>query len=166
MKNFKIFAVALFVMGMIAASCEGPEGPRGPAGAAGTNGTDGNANVIVCGFPGDTMSTSNQYLNLTLPVTAGIMDSSLILPYFHQNFWYQAGTLGYGGFYDTRYWINNVGSLVGIGIVNLDGSAFTGSDQIWDSVRIFVVPATQFYAAEPVVNFANYYEVEDYFSQK
>lgn len=164
MKNLKIFAVVLFVMGMIAASCEGPEGPRGPAGAAGTNGSDGNANVIVCGFPGDTMTTSNMYLNLTLPVSADICDSSLILPYLFQYNWYPVGSLGYGGYYNSRYWIYS--NTVGIAILNPDGSDYTGADQLWDSLRVFVIPASEFRAAESIVNFDNYYEVEDYFSQK
>ncbi|MPM02943.1 hypothetical protein SDC9_49202 [bioreactor metagenome] len=166
MKNLKIFAVLLFVMGMITASCEGPEGPRGPAGAAGTNGTDGNANVVVYGFPGVTMSTSTDYTSFTLPVSSGMLDSSIVLPYFYQYNWYQAGSLGYGGYYNTRYWINTFSSLVGIGITNPDGTTYTGTDQIWDSVRIFLIPANQFYAAEPEVDFTNYYEVQSYFNQK
>ncbi|HBG71082.1 MAG: hypothetical protein A2W93_02740 [Bacteroidetes bacterium GWF2_43_63] len=166
MKNLKIFAVLLLVMGMIAVSCEGPEGPRGPAGTAGTNGTDGNANVIVCGFPGDTMTTAHQYNYLILPVSAGMMDSSLIIPYLHQYNWYPVGGLGYGGYYNTRYWITSLYNEVGVAITNPDGSSYTGADQIWDSLRVFIIPASQFHAAESKVNFANYYEVEDYFSQK
>ncbi|MDX9931708.1 MAG: collagen-like protein [Bacteroidales bacterium] len=166
MKNLKFFAVILFVMGMIAASCEGPEGPRGPAGAAGINGTDGNANVMVFGFPGDTMTSSNTSLLFQLPITSTLMDSSLILPYYRDYNWYQAGSMGMSGDYETRYWYRISNQTVSLNIQNPDGSDYTGADVIWDSVRIFVIPASQFYAAEPDVDFANYYEVESYFGQK
>jgi hypothetical protein len=165
MKNLKIFAVVLFVMGMIASSCEGPEGPRGPAGTAGTDGTDGNANVIVCGFPEDTLTASNPYLDLILPVSAGICDSSVILPYLHQYNWYPIGGLGYGGYYNTRYWIYS--NDLGIAIMNPDGSDYSGSDQIWDSIRVFVIPASDFRKAEQNgVDFKNMDEVNSYFEQK
>lgn len=170
MKNLKIFAVVLFVMGMIASSCEGPEGPRGPAGAAGTDGTDGtdgNANVIVCGFPGVTMTTAYTSHSVYLPITGTLMDSSLILPYYHDVNWYQAGAMGMGGDYETRYWYRSSDLQLAISILNPDGSAFTGADQIWDSIRVFVIPASDFRMAEQNgVDFKNMDEVNSYFEQK
>ncbi len=167
MKNLKIFAVVLFVMGMIAASCEGPEGPRGPAGAAGTNGTDGNANVMMFGF-GDTTITST--LSLDLPISQGLCDSSIVLPYYSEGgFWYQMGEIGYGASFLTRYYLYTgyvTYTILQIGLYNVDGSAYTGTGETWDSIRVFVIPATQFYASEPEINFSDYYEVENYFDQK
>jgi len=169
MKNLKFFAVALFVMGMIAASCEGPEGPRGPAGTSGSNGTDGNANVSVYGFPSDTLTSAVYWVYHTLPITGGLLDSSMIVSYYSNGVgWYQVGELGPGALYQTRYWLYGytASSEIGIGVANSDGSLYTGSDIVWDSLRVFVIPANQFYAAEPEVNFSNYYEVESYFDQK
>lgn len=169
MKNLKIFAVLLFVMGMIAASCEGPEGPRGPAGAAGTNGTngtDGNANVMMFGFGDTTITYSLSYI---LPISGGLADSSLILPYYRESgFWYQAGEIGYAGGFQTRYYTNpgTTTTTLWIQLYDVDGSAYSGTGETWDSVRVFVIPATQFYASAPDVDFTNYYEVQSYFNQK
>jgi len=172
MKNLKIFAVILFVMGMIASSCEGPEGPRGPAGTAGTDGTDGtdgNANVICYGFPGVTMGTTSTSTYLTLPLTDAMVDSSLILPYFYTaGLWFQAGQVGLNAEYLTRYYIYPGGTSADaiVKIMNVDATTYTGADQIWDSMRVFVIPASQFRAAEQFVDFSNYKEVKDYFGTK
>lgn len=171
MKNIKIFAVLLFVMGLIAASCEGPEGPRGPAGAAGTDGTDGNANVTVFCY-GDTTITSaaslvRYYLN---GASTGLMDSSMVIPYYGTgSVWYMAGGLGAGGGYYTRFyiWPGSVPPVVSFEVLNPDATAYTGSDIYWDSVRIFVIPANNFRMAQKNgVDFNDIHEVNSYFGQK
>jgi hypothetical protein len=166
MKNLRIFAIVLFVMGLILASCEGPEGPRGNTGPVGPAGPNGNANVRVYGFPGHTFTTTSTIYDFYLPITKELMDSSLILPYFLDVNWYMAGSLGLSGAYATRYWFRSSDRYVSLNILDSDGSDYSGPSLTWDSVRVFVIPANQFYAAEPVVNFSNYYEVENYFSQK
>jgi len=172
MKNLKIFAVILFVMGMIASSCEGPEGPRGPAGTAGTDGTDGtdgNANVSVYGFPADTFTAAINSHSYTIPITSEVFDSSFFLGYYYSSGgWYEVGQMGAIGAYQSRSWlyVYSTYTTYGVRIHNVDGSAYSGSDVIWDSLRVFVVPANQFYAAEPLVDFSNYKEVKDYFGTK
>ncbi len=172
MKNLKIFAVVLFVMGMIASSCEGPEGPRGPAGAAGTDGTDGNANVIVYSFGDTTFTSTANFIQYHLVgMTEGQMDSSVVLPYFSNtgNVWYLAGGYGSGGAYITRFfiWPDATPPTVNIQMLNTDGSDYSGSDETWDSVRIFIIPATDFRMAEENgLNWKNFSEVNSFYNQK
>jgi len=172
MKTLNLIAVIL-LFGLITVSCEGPEGPKGANGTNGidgTNGTDGNANVMVYGFPGDTISTTNTYISNTLPITSGMTDSSMILPYFSaSSLWYQAGQVGPNASYLTRYFIypNTTSCDVTIRIHNVDGTSYTGADNIWDSVRIFVIPANVFHMAEQNnLDFSNFNEVNGYFKQK
>lgn len=168
----------LLMMGIIAASCE-KEGPQGPAGTNGTNGingtngtngTDGNANVTVYGFGSKTFTSSSYEQSYILPITAGIVDSSVILPYYHyQSFWYPVGSVGYMGSFSTRFYISpaSPSSYLLAQVRNADGSAYTGSEVIWDSTRVFVVPANVFRSSKASnVDFSDYREVEAYYSLK
>lgn len=160
----------IILIAFVAASCEKEEGPQGPAGANGTDGKDGNANVTVYGFTGDTLTTSSTWKDYFIPITPGAVDSSIILPYyFTYGYWYLAGGLGYGAGYLTRFGVETSipSARVFIGIFNPDGAAYTGTDVIWDSIRIFVVPATIFKSARAKnIDFNNYKEVKAYYQEK
>jgi hypothetical protein len=169
MKNLKLLTIILFI-GIIAVSCKKEEGPVGPAGPAGTNGTNGNANVTVYGFGAQTYSVVNYEHPFTLPVSAGIADSSLIFPYYHYSvWWYPVGSVGYGGTYSSRYYIypNTTSTTVQIQVRNADGSSYSGADITWDSVRVFVIPANIFKSTPAgKVNFKDYQSVSSYYGVK
>ena len=170
MKNLKFLAIVLLI-GMIAAcEKEGPAGPQGANGINGTNGADGNANVAVYGFTTVTFTSSNYEHSFQLPITEETVDSSLIMPYYFQyGFWYPAGTVGYSGSYSTRYYLSpgTPTSLLLIQVRNTDGSSYSGSDVIWDSVRVFVIPANVFYTSlDKGVDYDHYPSVSNYFEPK
>ncbi|HNX06995.1 MAG TPA: hypothetical protein PKL96_05375 [Bacteroidales bacterium] len=168
MKTLKLFAMILFI-GIIAASCT-KEGPEGPQGAAGTNGTDGNANVRYFGF-GPTIFTSTQSENhFFLHISDGTADSSLILPYYYSNsFWYQVGEIGWGANYLSRYYYLTTpdSTRLNCQVRNIDGSAYTGADVTWDSIKVLVIPANVFRSAKADdVNFNDYKQLNTYLSEK
>lgn len=174
MKTLKFIAVIL-VLGFFAASCEGPEGPKGNNGTNGvdgidgTDGTDGNANVACYGFGSVTFTSASNYNSFMLPISSAMVDSSMIFSYYYTSGgWYTVGQLGPFGDYLSRCWLygGTTSSELGVRVHNPDGSSFSGSDAVWDSVRVFVVPANSFHMAEQQnLNFANYNEVSGYFSK-
>lgn len=171
MKTLKMIAVMLLV-GFIAASCEGPEGPKGTNGTNGidgVDGVDGNANVRIFDFAGDTLTSTLNYTYRYIQDTTFSLDSCMILPYYLNFYWYQLGQMGPGGSYQTRYWYMDYSNEIEVGmrVHNVDGSAYSGSDVIWDSIRIFVIPINTFHMAEKAnLDFSNYNEVNGYFSTK
>jgi hypothetical protein len=170
MKNLKLLAIIL-VIGIIAVSCKKEEGPAGPAGAAGTNGTNGNANVTVYGFPSVTYTSLSANHTFILPISFGMVDSSMIIPYYKTAaVWYAAGEIGLDVDYLTRYYLEILTSTstnLNIKMMNTDATAYTGADQIWDSVRVFVIPANIF-KSTPMgkVNFNDYKSVSSYYDVK
>lgn len=170
MKNLKFLAIILLI-GMIAAcEKEGPAGPQGTSGINGTNGADGNANVAVYGFGSVTLTTAHFEQSFLLPISAEKVDSSLIMPYYFQyDFWYPVGTVGYSGDFSTRYYMSpgTPTSLLFAQIRNADGSMYTGTDVVWDSVRVFVIPANVFYTSlDQQVDYDDYQSVTRYFEHK
>ncbi|HNW71020.1 MAG TPA: hypothetical protein PKI01_11495 [Bacteroidales bacterium] len=173
MKTLKLLAMLLFMVA-IAVSCKKEEGPAGPQGPAGTNGTDGNANVTVYGFGETLLNSGNSYWVSFEPagLTAGMIDSSLFLTYYLPSGggypWYPTGCIGPDGAYQTKLMLYNSFQIsVDVRLYNPDGTAYSGTDVTWDSVRIFVVPATTFRRAEADnVDFNNYDQVKNYFPEK
>ena len=170
MKKVKMLAILLMI-GIIAVSCKKEEGPQGPTGPAGPAGANGNANVTIYGFPGDTLTTTFTALNFYLPITPGMADSSMILPYYFTNsFWYLAGGLGYGGNYLTRFGIEiavTTTTRVFIGVFDPDATPYSGMDIIWDSIKIVVIPANIF-KKTPIdkVDFKDYQSVKSYYTER
>ncbi|HOY30534.1 MAG TPA: hypothetical protein PKW80_01520 [Bacteroidales bacterium] len=166
MKTLKLL-VALLIIAAVATSCEKEAGPAGPAG---TNGTNGNANVTVYGFSGHTFSSLLPGTQYTLPISGGMADSSLILPYYHiSDYWYQMGEIGYGANFASRYFIEPLPTVtyLRIDIKNVDGSNYTGGDITWDSIRVFVIPANIFRSARlDNIDFKNHGEVSAYFDER
>ncbi|HQI70470.1 MAG TPA: hypothetical protein PLT47_06940 [Bacteroidales bacterium] len=164
MKTLKLLSV-LFIIAAITYSCE----KEGPAGPAGTNGTNGNANVTVYGFGEYTFTTATPWTQFTLPISQGMVDSSLILPYYHMtNYWYQVGEIGIGGSFTSRYFIEPFASSsdLRIEIRNIDGAPYNGADVTWDSIRVFVIPANTFRSAQSDnIDFNNHNEVAQYFEK-
>jgi len=173
MKKFKLVAMILFI-GIIAVSCKKEAGPAGPAGPAGTNGTNGNANVTVYSYGSQVFNSANAYF-IDFPLTgitnSGI-DSCLVMSYYVPNGysnWYMAGQVGPGNTYQSRCFVNNFDIVPAFRIIlgNPDGTAYSGADVTWDSVRVFVIPANTFRRAEAdKVNFNNYNQVHNYFPKK
>ncbi len=165
MKTIKLL-FALLVIVAVTTSCKKEAGPQGPAG---TNGTNGNANVRVYGFGEHTFSAADPSTNVTLPISAGMADSSLIIPYYHISaYWYQMGEIGYGANFATRYFIEPYPSVtyLRIDIKNVDGANYSGPDFTWDSIRVFVIPANIFRSAQKdYVDFSSHKEVAHYFEK-
>ncbi|HOY30535.1 MAG TPA: hypothetical protein PKW80_01525 [Bacteroidales bacterium] len=162
--------IALLIIAAVASSCEKETGPAGPAGPAGTKGANGNANVSVFGFGEQTFTTIAHSHFYNLPISDGMADSSLILPYYADgNFWFQAGEIGHSANYLTRYYIAPYAtySNLWIKILDVDGSDYSGSDITWDSVRVFVIPANIFRSAQmDNIDFKNQNEVSAYFDAR
>ncbi|HNW90199.1 MAG TPA: hypothetical protein PKN48_11090 [Bacteroidales bacterium] len=166
MKTLKRLCV-LLIIAAVTTSCEKEAGPAGPAG---TNGTNGNANVTVYGFGEHTFSSLDPGTQYTLPISGGMADSSLILPYYHvSDYWYQMGEIGYGANFASRYFIEPFPTVtyLRVDIKNVDGTNYTGSDFTWDSIRVFVIPANIFRSAKlDNVDFKNQSEVSAYFNAR
>jgi hypothetical protein len=166
MKNLKCLAMILCIV-IVAVSCKKEEGPQGPAGPSGTNGTNGNANVTVYGFGAQTFTSTDPSVNLVLPISGGMVDSSLILPYYHyDSWWYQFGEIGYASSYQTRYYIypTDSTSTLLLQIYDLDGTAYTGGDLTLDSIRVFVIPANIFRSTPAgKVDYNDYQSVSSYY---
>jgi hypothetical protein len=171
MKKAKLLAIILLI-GIVAISCK-KEGPQGPVGTAGANGTNGNANVILYAFGDTTFSAANLYRVNYYPagLTSGMVDSSLILAYYKQtlyNAWYPVGGIGLNGNYQTRMFIDPAPPpCVTIRLNNIDGSAYSGADVSWDTVRIFVIPANIFRSVlADKVDLTNYLKANEYLSNR
>src|SRR5690349_11389050 len=98
--TFRTLLPLVFVL-LTACSKKGDPGPRGD------NGKDGNADVSVFNFGPQTVTTA---LNLTLNVSRGKVDSSLILVYYNpeaelESAWYPMPGVGSGATYETRFLI-------------------------------------------------------------
>jgi len=171
MKTIKLLAMFLFI-GIIAVSCKKEEGPAGPQGPAGTNGTNGNANVKVFGYPKDTLNAANWYELIYSPagLTAGLIDSSAIFIYYsaYTGQWNMANGFGPGASYATIQYTDTWSTpYVSVYLRNVDGSSYTGADVVWDSVRVFIIPASTLKVAQKQnINFNNYNEVNTYFEAK
>ncbi len=174
MKTLKLLAM-IMITGIVAVSCkkEGPAGPQGAAGTNGTNGTNGNANVTVYGYGTDTLKASNNYAANYYPagLTSGLVDSSIIVTYYsaYPGEWNMANGYGPSGQYATIQYTygGSTPALVSVYLRNVDGTGYTGVDVIWDSVRIFVVPANIYKIAKhDKLNYNNYKAVNDYFKAK
>jgi hypothetical protein len=169
MKNLKLLAIIVFI-GIVAVSCKKEEGPMGPAGPTGTNGTNGNANVTVYGFGPKTFTTTSFEHNWILPVSGGMADSSMIMPYYFQyDYWYPVGSVGYAGSFSSRFYLSpeTISTLLFAQVRDADGSTYSGADVIWDSIRVFVIPAN-ILKSTPAgkVNFKDYQSVSSYYDVK
>jgi len=150
----------LFLLGALMfafAACEkegpaGPQGAQGTQGPAGVPGPTGNANVIQFSLPGVTLSDGAPDIWQNIPLTHDLCNSSIIVGYLGYMestlLWYPMPGLSYGGTFDYRaYYFGQIG--------NTDSTTYvvrrlTGTgDDIVDSIRIVVIPASVFYAAEP-----------------
>ena len=171
MKKLKLIAMLLLI-GAVAISCKNEAGPAGPAGANGTNGTNGNANVKVYGYGSTTLNATNAYYAHFNPtgLTAGKIDSSLIVSYYMAGSgqWNMANGLGPSGMYSTIQYTDPIPpATINIYLRNGDGTGYSGADITWDSVRIFVIPAS-ILKSTPAgkLDYRDYHEVSSYFSQK
>jgi hypothetical protein len=143
----------------------GPAGATGAAGTNGTNGTNGNANVQLFMFPAHTFTSAatTHTVNLPSPVTANMIDSSLILVYHERNGnWYQSPGLGYSGQYDLRSYI--IGLNVAFQMYNPDGTAYSGLDQNFTQIKVIVVPVNGYTGSRPAVDYSDYYATMQYFN--
>jgi hypothetical protein len=173
MKTLKLFAMILFIVA-IAASCKKEAGPAGPAGANGSNGsngTNGNANIQIYGYPAITLNSGNGYQVNYYPagLTSGLIDSSAIFVYYSAGWsqWNMANGLGPDGDYATIQFTNPSPAFVGVYLENADGTAYSGADVTWDSVRVVIMPANVFKIAEHQnLDFNNYDAVAAYSNAK
>lgn len=129
--------LALF---MSACSKKGDPGPKG---------ADGNPDVTVFNFGGQKFTSA---LNLTINVTQGRMDSSLILVYYNpanesSTAWYPVPGTGSGGSYQTRFFTYQSSPAdqpsqytVGLRLMTPAGAAYM-TEVEFRKVRIFIVPA-------------------------
>ncbi len=157
------------ILGIVAVSCKKEAGPTGQSG---TNGTNGNANVRMYSYSQTTLNAGNSYYAYFSPIglTSGMIDSSLLVTYYRSGLddWNVANGLGPQGRYNTiQFTIPGPPAIVGIYLRNADGTSYTGIDVVWDSIRIFVVPANVFKIAKhDKVDFQNYKQVKDYYNAK
>lgn len=168
MKNTKLIAMILF-LGLIAISCK--KEVAGPQGAAGKDGKDGNANVTLYSYGPQTFTGTLYRNEFSMPgMTTNKIDSSMIVAYYRLDLstaWYEVGQLGKGSDYQTRGWILTNSTSYNIRLAMPDGSNYIGPDVIWDSVRVFVVPANTFISAiNQNVNFDDYKSVSAFFDKK
>jgi hypothetical protein len=167
MKTLKLFAMLLLIVA-IAASCKKEAGPAGPAGA---NGSNGNANIRMYGYPAITLNVGNGYQVNYSPagLTSGLIDSSAIFVYYSagSSQWNMANGLGPDGDYATIQYTNPLPAFVGVYLENGDGTAYSGADVTWDSVRVVIMPANSFRIAEyQNLDFNNYNAVAAYSNAK
>ena len=160
------FASLLLLIAVVFASCskEGPAGPAGTNGTNGTNGHDGNANVMIFGYPHDTLNAANYYFLRYVPegLTAGLIDSSAIFAYYSAGGgqWNIVNGSGPTSEYNTVLYTDPQ-PYIGIYLRNPDDSYYTGSDVYWDSIRIVIIPAMVFKQAQAGhVDFNNYQAVK------
>jgi hypothetical protein len=165
MKSFKLIAI-LLMLGIIAVSCKKEAGP------AGTNGTNGNANVKVYGYGPTTFNASNFYFAYFSPagLTGGMFDSSMIISYYStgSGSWNVANGMEPLGNYNSIQ-LTNAGPPANLSFYlrNADGSNYIGADVTWDSLRIFVIPATSFRMAQKNhLDFQNYSAVRTFYCKE
>ncbi len=161
---FRLLPVLLVLM-FSACSKEGDPGPKGD------NGKDGNADVTVFNYGAQTITGGA--LNLTLNITQGRVDSSMILIYYNPEVelataWYPMPGLGSGGLYDTRYLVYPAATagqyVVAIRLNGHNGAAYIQQVK-FRKLRIFVVPAGKIVNARQTapVDFKDYHAVVKYY---
>jgi hypothetical protein len=166
MEKLKLMAIVLLI-GIIAVSCKKETGPAGPAG---TNGNDGNANVTMYVYGTQSFTSVNGYIASFTPtgLTASMIETSMMLSYYKPgaNYpWYTVGGLGANLAYQTRMLMYTDPISIDIRLNNPDGTAYTGIDQTWDSVRIFVVPASVIkIAGKQNIDLKDYASAKNYLS--
>ncbi len=147
-KIFCVFAV-IFAIACTKEGATGPAGPAGPAGPTGPAGPEGNANVKMYKYETDfTLSTSLSSKTFTLTgLTSTDVNNSLIVGFYLlsdalcDNIWYNMTGLGCSGSYQSRSYVVLPNSFVYL-IRDVDGTAYSGSDKHFTSVKIFVIPAS------------------------
>lgn len=171
MKIVKLMILTLLI-GAATVSCK--KEVVGPQGAQGAKGADGNANVTVHRYGATTFTNSNYYWESFFPsgLTSAMVSNSVILTYYalsNSNIWYTVGSDGPGGSgYSTRQYCFVNDKSVEIRLNNPDGTTYSGpGDVVWDSVKIYVIPATSLAIAQDNnLNLDDYKAVSKYFAVK
>ncbi|MDY0216515.1 MAG: hypothetical protein RBS19_06135 [Bacteroidales bacterium] len=170
MKTLKSLSMILLI-GIIAVSCT-KEGPIGPTGTNGTNGIDGNANVQVFGYSKDTLNNANFHTIMYSPpgLTPGLIDSSAIFVYYSDSHyeWNMANGFGPNGNYVTIQYTYSAPTdpYIAVYLTDTDGNLYSGADVIWDSARVFIIPANLLRSAEiENVDFEDYQAVTNFFNK-
>jgi hypothetical protein len=168
MKKLKLLAMVLLI-GIVVVSCKKETGPAGPAG---TNGKDGNANVTMYVYGAQTFTSANGYIASFTPagLSTSMIETSMMISYYKPTGpypWYTVGGIGSNYEYQTRMLTYTGPTRIDIRLNNPDGTAYTGIDQAWDSVRIFVVPASVIKIAnKQKVDLNDYATAKNYLSNK
>ena len=144
---------------------------KGDPGPKGDNGKDGNADAMVFNFGAQTFTSA---LNLTINVSQGKMDSSMILVYYNPETelataWYPVPGMGSGALYDTRFLTYQSATspsqyTVAIRLMTPAGLVYPTQVK-FRKVRVFVVPANKVVNARqaPPADYSDYAAVLRYY---
>ena len=127
--------------------------------------------VKVYMLPGAVFSVASPLLIVQLDSTFTIprVDSSLILLYFKDSSntynWYQAGELGYGATYLTKWGTQYYGSneTLFLQVYNTNGSTYSGADVDIPTLKMIVAPVDGFSGKKDAVNYTDYKATMRYF---
>ncbi|WP_341840563.1 hypothetical protein [Chitinophaga caseinilytica] len=165
LRRYGALVPMLFLLFVSACSKKGDPGPKGD------NGKDGNANVMVFNFGPQTITSA---INLTIDVSRGKMDSSMILVFYNpetelESAWYPMPGVGSGSLYETRFLTYQSGTspsryTVAIRLMTLAGAAYATQVK-FRKLRIFVVPANTMVNARqaPLADYSDYAAVLRYY---
>lgn len=146
---------ALFLMGMVSCTKEGPTGPAGADGQNGLDGQDGqngqdgkdgNANVVTYVITDSVKllwvgNFIQLYYDSVFSIPDSILDEGLVLVYMKfsssLNFWYAIPGWGNNGTCILRSAIG--GERIALNIMDPDGTSYTGTPPVVHSVRVVLV---------------------------
>jgi hypothetical protein len=165
-----IFILGFFaVIATMNTGCSKETGPKGDTGATGATGAtgpqgvqgaQGNANVKQYNYDSITVSSSSSAIYTFPGMTAGMLDSSMVLVYYSEgsNQWNMAGGCGPGCDYQTIMYTDPT-PYVSVYLENRDGTVYSGSPVLWVKSRLVIIPANEFGKKE-------LYDIHDYNSVK
>lgn len=136
---------------------------------AGINEKDGNANLMQYNFGSMTLNSSQRAKYTFAGMTAGLLDSSVVMLYYSVdgNEWNVAGGCGPFCNYQTILYTDPA-PYVEIYLKNGDGTSYSGADVTWQKSRLLIIPANKFgkKSTLPAINFNDYNEVKTYYNLK
>ena len=163
-KKIGFMAVAIVLsMGLFFSSCKKEVGP------AGANGKDGNANVMQYNFGSKVVGSGKDAQYITPNLTAGMLDSSVVMVYYSQdgNQWNVAGGCGPLCRYQTILY-TDPSPFIKVYLEDPDGTSYSGSDVTWVKSRVLIIPANKFgkKSSLPAIDFNDYNAVKKYYNLK
>jgi len=178
-KLIYVFILASSIV-LIGAGCskEGPAGAKGATGAVGAigangaagptgaQGSPGNANVMQFNYDTIMVNASSSAYYTFPGMTAGILDSSVVMVYYSQYVgqWNVAGGCGPSCLYQTIIYTDPT-PFVSVYLQNPDGSAYSGAGVLWLKSRLIIIPASEFGKRE-LYDIRDYNSVKNYYGFK